>query len=120
MVFTAPTAAPLSVAVSILDPTTVSVSWNPPPLGFQNGIIRNYTIRYYEIQTNIVFTITSQNTSATIVSLHPYYNYSISIAAFTILTGPFSNSVVIQTPEARECICIVIAMLSVVYAFYSS
>ena len=100
--YTAPTAAPLSLTVSIVNPTTVAVSWNPPPLEFRNGIIRNYTIRYFESQTNTFYTVVSQNTSTVISSLHAFYDYSFSVAAFTVLTGPFSNSISIQTPQARK------------------
>ena len=34
--------------------------------------------------------------------LLPYTNYSISIAAVTVSTGPFSSDIVVEMPEAGK------------------
>ena len=41
-------------------------------------------------------------TSMVIRDLHPFYTYRFSIAAQTVAVGPFSNSTVLQMPEAGK------------------
>ena len=64
----------------------------------QNGVIRIYNIIVTE-ETGKVIEICSEDTSEVITALHPDYNYSISVAAFTIQNGPFSSQLILRTPE---------------------
>ena len=78
---------------------SVSVSWQPPPVAEQNGIIRIYNISVTEEETGNVIELCTEKTSTVITNLHPDYNYSISVAAFTVQTGPFSSSISLKTHE---------------------
>ena len=98
----APTAAPTSLTSFVMDSTSIFVSWQPPPVQYHNGIIRMYTVRVTEIETSAVLFVSSQNISTVITSLHPNYHYTISVAAVTVLPGPFSSSIMLQTPQDGE------------------
>lgn len=78
------------------------LSWNPPAIEYQNGIIRSYVIRVTEQSTATLFQFTSFVTEFFIYSLHPYYLYNLSIAAVTVDTGPFSDPAVVRTLETGK------------------
>ena len=97
--YTAPTASPTNFAGVVVDSITISVSWNHPPPEHRNGIIRMYQVNVVENETNTNFTVVSLNTSATITPLHPDYQYMITVKAVTVLPGPVSIALVLQTDE---------------------
>ena len=48
---------------------------------------------------------TSDNSSSfTLEELHPYYEYTISIAAVSVGVGPFTVPERIQMPQAGKCV----------------
>ena len=96
---TAPTASPQTVSGGSISSTSISLSWLPPASGLQNGIIRRYEIKLVESETGNIFNYNTTETSLTISSLHPYYYYHCSVAAYTVGLGPFTDPVIIQTPE---------------------
>ena len=83
----------------VVDSTTVSLSWGPPLLENQNGVIRKYIIAATETDTENEYTWESVSTNIAIHSLHPFYTYQFTLAAYTIQRGPFSYIVTLQTPE---------------------
>ena len=94
-IHTVPTAAPQSVSGSAIDSTSISLSWSPPPLPDQNGLIQ-YSISVHEVATGTLTQYTSTNSSIAIRSLHPYYTYRCSVAAYTIIgEGPQNQQPVI-------------------------
>ena len=62
----------------------------------------HYVITYTEVETGRTFVTMSSNTAATLGDLHPFYEYNITVAAFTIEIGPPSTSITIQTLEDGE------------------
>ena len=73
-----------------------------PPLNQQNGIITYYIILITEVATNVTVQYTSNSTWLFISNLHPYYTYSINIAAVTISPGPFLIGINVTMPEAGK------------------
>ena len=76
------------------------MSWRPPTVGKQNGIIINYTIILVELLTNTTLTYEQGgNISDLIVDeLHPYYEYKCSMVAATqVGNGPFTGYITIRT-----------------------
>ena len=71
--------------------------WTEPLATDQNGLIRQYLVNVTELNTGNVFSYTTTETEFTVGSLHPYYYYSYSVSAVTVLAGPYSNSQMIQT-----------------------
>ena len=100
---TAPSAAPLNVTGSFNDSTSLLIMWSPPPLLDQNGDIISYNVTYRKTDStdNIMMLITP--TSVILISdLNPFTNYSVTVAAFTVGIGPFSDATIVMTDSASE------------------
>ena len=98
--FPVPTRPPQDVTGEPIDPRTLRLSWNPPPLEHQNGDIREYKINITEVETETELQhLMSITTTLTVSNLHPSYHYQCSIAAVTIGTGPYSDIFTVQTRE---------------------
>ena len=100
----APADIPQNIAVNIISSVAISVTWEPPLPEDRNGIITSYTIQLYEIVTGQTSLIQREghHTELLIDSLHPYYEYNVSIAAETVALGPFSESQTVWTLEDCE------------------
>ena len=85
--------------VTAIDSRTILISWFPPPLDQQNGIIREYHIIINEGESGETFQLTTAATSVTVPSLHPFYTYNCTIAAFTVGEGPHSGDITLTMPE---------------------
>ena len=85
--------------------TAVELSWQPPLLEEQNGLIQSYTITVFEINSNTTIEVHQNFTQSniSISGLHPYYNYIMSVAAYTVGLGPFA-SITLQTEQDGEFI----------------
>ena len=94
-----PTSPPQNLGVSALNSTSISLSWMPPPLIDQNGIIREYRITITEVETGSVLGFTSTTTALIVPSLHPYYNYQCKVNAYTIDHGPYTEDFTVRTLE---------------------
>lgn len=99
--FLAPSAPPSAFHVI---PGSVSsrgflVEWNEPPLEYQNGIIDYYVVGVVESETNNATLYTSVGLSLALQNLHPFYNYKLNVAAFTVGMGPFSEQVNVTTDQ---------------------
>lgn len=100
-VFSAPTAAPMSVEVAVFNSSALSISWRPPPITQQNGIIQGYSVHLLEDITGneMVIDTGGSHTEIFITSLHPHYVYNLRVAAQTVDVGPYSAPTVIQMDE---------------------
>ena len=99
LVILAPSAPPQSLNHDILNPYTLNMTWLPPSIEYQNGLIQSYDIHLVELETGLVNSTTFNNTWAILENLHPHYNYEITIRAVTVAPGPFSNSYYVTMPE---------------------
>ena len=84
------------------DATSIFLTWEPPPLEDQNGIIRHYEVTLVAIQTGETHIRTSTITSISVTSLRPYTMYNCTVAAETIATGPSAMGIIVQTPSAGK------------------
>ena len=96
----APTGVPANITSTKYPDITVNVTWAPPPNDKQNGVIKSYNIKVTDVQLNETNYNTSNTTWILLQNLHPYYNYSVSIAAATIDVGPYSSEYYFTAPEA--------------------
>ncbi|RDD39694.1 Down syndrome cell adhesion molecule-like protein, partial [Trichoplax sp. H2] len=87
--------------------TSVSVSWQPPAIADRNGIITHYRIEYNNVgrarfRRNVLVHLTTSNiTRYTLTNLTPLRNYSIRVAASTLVGfGPYSTPIFYQTFDA--------------------
>lgn len=88
----APTGHPLNISIDIVSSESISVTWAPPLTEDQNGIIASYSVQVHSIVTGEtrVYVREGHHSQITIDSLHPYYDYDVSMAAETVGIGPFS------------------------------
>ena len=97
--------APLNVVVDLITPSSVNISWDPPPPEHTNGVILYNVIWLTDLQNELVQNTTSSSNWVFLPDLHPYYNYSLQIAAVTVSQGPFSDAQVFTTLEDGELLC---------------
>ena len=76
------------------------MSWLPPPIEHQNGVIISFIVRVSGVNTEEVIERTVTQLSNEVSGLHPFYLYRFSVAAETIAPGPFSNPITLQLPES--------------------
>ena len=94
-----PTAKPSNFLTYPFTSTIIKLSWDPPPLYFQNGVITSYTLTYRGIQRDITLeTVDVSVVNGTYVlpiltELEEYTDYLIEVSANTIIgTGPPARS----------------------------
>ena len=98
----APFSPPSALLLTPLSPSTLSISWQPPAPEDQNGVIQFYTVKVIEEERMIerVENATNNTTVFSLDGLHPYYHYTISVAAVTVAVGPFNTPEIIHMPPA--------------------
>ena len=75
----------------VINSTSISVYWDPPPLDDQNGVITGYTMNITHVN-KIVVSIVINGTSFVASNLQEYEMYSFEVAAMTVIgVGPFSD-----------------------------
>ena len=94
-----PSSAPVRLRGNAVNSTAIQLQWEPPPLADQNGVIRSYHINISVTETGSVFQLTSETNSLNISGLHPFYTYTITVAAVTIGPGPYGAVLTIQLPQ---------------------
>ena len=100
-IYLAPTASPQNVEVLILGPKSINISWLGIPEKDANGIVRHFIINITVSMEDSQQIITnSQRMFYSLYNLLPFTKYTISIAAVTVDTGPFSDVVELETPES--------------------
>ena len=102
-----PTAPPQNFHIISINSTSLTFSWAPPPSSQQNGNIVGYSLQLLEVDTGERFnyTVTSQ-TVFTALSLHPYYSYVCTLAAYTEAgVGPYTEAITQRTLEDGEITC---------------
>lgn len=112
--FAVPSTPPLNSSGQVLSPSTLSITWQPPALEGQNGIITSYTVRLIEQPTDMIFTYQrgGSHTEIFITNLHPYYGYSCSVAAATSVgLGPYSAPFTLITHQDGQCTCLDFGLL---------
>lgn len=94
----APSGPPLNLLVEVEDSQTLFLSWEPPSPEQQNGIIRQYTVTVIASNTGaVVTTVTVVATTLRVSGLDPFTNYTCSVAAYTVGTGPAALSPPVET-----------------------
>jgi len=71
-----------------------------------NGIIRGYRITFFPTENAsavIAVNVSDSPLQYTITDLEAFTNYSITVAAFTVLIGTESATVTVLTEESSKC-----------------
>ena len=81
--------------ITSVNPSSLRVSWQPPPEIDHNGIIAGYVIEYTRVGGSSDMVTVTSGTAHTISGLVAFVEYSVTVAAMTISgTGPPSDTVV--------------------------
>lgn len=99
-----PSAPPQDITCTSSSSTSIVVSWAPPPLEFQNGIITGYTIQYSNTEgikvSKRIERITPESSSYLLENLQKWTEYGITVRAQTEAgEGPESLQLLIRTEE---------------------
>ncbi|NWX32886.1 PTPRD phosphatase, partial [Notiomystis cincta] len=100
-----PSAPPQDISCTSPSSTSILVSWKPPPLEKQNGIITAYSIKYVgidgeDVKPHEILGISSDSTQYLLEQLEKWTEYRISVTAHTdVGPGPESLAVLIRTDE---------------------
>lgn len=100
--FVAPSSPPEELNITALSSSSIFLTWSPPPVASQNGIIRQYMINITEVNTGMELVLYSTMPQLTVSSLHPFYTYLCHVSAFTVEYGPYTEGFEITTPEDGE------------------
>ena len=113
MFYAVPTASPDSIQSMIVNSTAIIITWLPPVLDDQNGIITAYIINLsLEDNDTVPLQYTTSSLSVMLVELYPFSTYIVFVAAETgVGRGPFSSGLRISTPEDGMQMMILIAVL---------
>lgn len=95
----APSAPPQNVSVVALSPTKIQIAWSPPPAIDTNGVLIFYDVTVMELETGQQWELSSTQQQLNVTSLHPYYSYQCTVAAFTVSRGTYSSAYQAQTFE---------------------
>ena len=70
----APSSSPHSVTVTSLSPYRLSITWQPPPVDTQNGVILHYIVRMLEDETVTEKLVNTSDNSTQLLldDLHPF------------------------------------------------
>ena len=82
-----------------MNSTTIQLHWEPPPLVDRNEMIRSYIVNISVAETGSSFQLTSETTTLNVSNLHPFYTYTLTVAAVTIGPGPYGLVLTVQMPE---------------------
>ena len=95
----APSSAPSAPVVHSYTSRSIALTWEPPQEEDLNGVLHQFVIHLLEYETGRTWNETSKDVEYMLEDLHPYYTYSVAIAAETISVGPFSSNTTIQLAE---------------------
>ena len=97
--FLAPSSPPTNVHFDNVTSTSFTLFWTAPPPESHNGFIRHYTVHCLEHDTEQTLQSISYSTERVVDSLHPFYSYTCSVSAVTVIDGPSSDNVTILTSQ---------------------
>ena len=99
----APATPPQSISALVLNSTSVGLSWQPPSLEDQNGVIIFYTVNVSSTSAGYTMISATTDTELVVSSLNAFTWYNFTIAAETSAgRGPFSDPVQRMTLEGSE------------------
>lgn len=99
-----PSAPPQDITCTSPSSTSILVSWAPPPLEFQNGVITGYSIQYSTTEgnktTQRVDGVPPDSSSYLLENLQKWTEYGVTVRAQTEAgDGPESLQLLIRTEE---------------------
>ena len=94
-----PTGPGRNLAASIQSPYSTMLTWDPPLVELQNGVIIGYMIQLSVAETGAVSQVTSPTTSVNITT-NAFRTYTCVVSAQTAVGfGPYGSQTTFLTPE---------------------
>ena len=84
----APSGPPTNFNATVIDSRSILLSWDPPVADQRNGILRHYFVSLVSDAGIETRNITASQRSLTVTGLRPYTEYSCTVRAGTVRTGP--------------------------------
>ena len=78
----------------------INITWILPD--YPNGIIRNYQLQWSSSGVEFSVNTTDATTTAVLVDLTPGTQYNVSVRAFTVAFGPFSDQLILHTADGED------------------
>lgn len=97
--YPAPNGPPRNLSGVSTSSRRISLTWDPPHTALLNGIIREYYVNITDMVTAETQLLSSQSEVFEVTNLHPYSWYKVTVAAYTVDLGPFSEQITVQTLE---------------------
>ena len=85
---------------------SISLEWIAPEQEELNGELSHYIIHLLEQDSNTVRDLFSTTSEMVLDFLHPFYTYSISVSAVTVLPGPYTREITVRTLEDGKCVSV--------------
>ena len=105
-VLVVPTKAPTGLTVTATSSTSITASWQLPPVDSRNGIIRGFKLFYQRKGSADSSTILDIKKNSTLTKhvngLHKYTEYEFQVLAYTVGDGTNSSKVLKTTLEDGE------------------
>lgn len=96
----APSGPPQDMNITVLNTTSMKVTWTPPSHDHQNGNVQYYILRIVEAESGREEVLNIFSTLHFIAGdLHPHYTYRVSVAAVTIAAGPSTEPQEVKMPQ---------------------
>ena len=90
----APSGPPENLRGMFLNSTSLRITWEPPLLQDQNGVIRGYNISYNVSNSEEETDFFVSSTTIDLTGLQKFTFYDVSVQAFTVGSGPTVSTVV--------------------------
>lgn len=95
-----PKLPPQNVSFRLQSPTTVVITWDPPPANSRNGKISGYGLHWHRSSESNPSEQNTVHTRVVFSSLDEHQEYSFKVRAYTNKgPGPWSNEIFINTPQ---------------------
>ncbi len=78
---------------------SITLTWLPPQ--HPNGVVRHYQLQWLSSNGD-VFNNTAYDTTVMLSDLTPGTRYNVSVRAFTVAFGPFSDPLLIHTADGEN------------------
>ena len=90
----APSSAPLNLSLHEIGSSYALLRWTPPPESDRNGVIEHYQVQLSSsLGFNFSYNTAGSQTHLLLNSLQPSTQYTCSVAAVTVATGPASTTI---------------------------
>ena len=97
--YIAPSGPPQNFTAIAHDSRSVVLSWGPPNIDQQNGILRQYIVTLMSRLGVETRTTSASSSSIIVTGLRPHTDYKCSVTVRTIAMGPQSTAIDVTTPE---------------------